>query len=485
MRHEHKSKKPRKKLSWDIVILIFLLLFFSIFFSILAIDRHNRFGSLAFDLGIHDQALWQIANGKSLFNTVRGIHIFADHTFFIDILIAPLYWFFDDVRALLIFQTIVVASGAIAVYLLSYKYLKKPFPLLVSFLYLAYPAVHYLLLEDFHPENIAIPLILFAFYFLQQKKFLPYYVLLFLTMLTKEEVILSLALLGVYTYFKIDKKVGIITVVASILFFLFDIYVVLPYFGSGYFRTSLVFGQFGNTPFEMIKTAFTTPKIFEILFTHQNLIFFRDLFLPVGFLSLLNPATLVISASLLINFISSWTYAHSIYYHHVASIIPFVFISLIFGLRRIKSKPLKIITILLLLSCSLISLYFISPYDVQLKNIKHIYDKLNNFNKVDEREIAIYSLMAAIPKNASVSANHVFVPHLTHRNEIYLFPNPFKTHYWGNLSEEVPLKYVDYILVDKYGNGPEISSLINPLVANHTYRLKYELYDVQLYEKYK
>ena len=88
-----------------------------------------------------------------------------------------------------------------------------------------------------------------------------------------------------------------------------------------------------------------------------------------------------------------------------------------------------------------------------------------------------------MPNNASVSAHHSFVPHLSHRNEIYLFPNPFKTHYWGNLSEEVPLKYVDYVLVDKVGNRKDIQTLIDPLVANSTYSLKYEAYNVQLYEK--
>src|SRR3989338_2304455 len=80
------------------ITLTIFILTYTIFFSVLYIDRHNRFNSLAFDLGINDQAIWQFSKFKEPFNTVRGIHILGDHFALINAIISPIYWFSDDVR---------------------------------------------------------------------------------------------------------------------------------------------------------------------------------------------------------------------------------------------------------------------------------------------------------------------------------------------------------------------------------------------------
>jgi uncharacterized membrane protein len=87
-----------------------------------------------------------------------------------------------------------------------------------------------------------------------------------------------------------------------------------------------------------------------VIFNDTNWKFIWELFAPVGFLSWLNPATLIIAASLWVNLIISWPYAHNIYYHHVIAIIPFVFISLTAGVSRFKEKKIifyMLITVLL------------------------------------------------------------------------------------------------------------------------------------------
>ena len=194
-----------------------------------------------------------------------------------------------------------------------------------------------------------------------------------------------------------------------------------------------------------------------------------ELFAPVGFLSLLNPATLVIAASLWMNLITSWSYSHNINYHHVIPIVPFVFISLIIGLSRFKK--IKIITyplLIVLLTSSLISYYYISPYGSSIKNYEQIKNKFGNFGVPAEREQQLYEMMAMIPKDASVSASFEVVPHLTHRNKIYNFPNPFKYHYWGTWKAEPPLEYLDYLLLNKI-YVEEFSYILQPLIQNNTY----------------
>jgi uncharacterized membrane protein len=67
-----------------IVTFVLILLF-------LQLRRFNLLGALAFDLGIYEQAAWQMAQGQPLFNTVRGTHFFGDHFRPIMFLFVPFY----------------------------------------------------------------------------------------------------------------------------------------------------------------------------------------------------------------------------------------------------------------------------------------------------------------------------------------------------------------------------------------------------------
>jgi hypothetical protein len=46
--------------------------------------------------------------------------------------------------------------------------------------------------------------------------------------------------------------------------------------------------------------------------------------------------------------------------------------------------------------------------------------------------------MKVIPANASVSAVYNFVPHLTHRTQVYNFPEPWTRVNWGVNGEGLP-----------------------------------------------
>ncbi|PYQ17410.1 MAG: hypothetical protein DMF79_17530, partial [Acidobacteria bacterium] len=68
--------------------------------------------------------------------------------------------------------------------------------------------------------------------------------------------------------------------------------------------------------------------------TPANGHYLLGLLVPVAFLPLAAPATLVVAAQLPLNLVSSWPYAHDIRYHYVAPIIPFLLLSLIRALAR-------------------------------------------------------------------------------------------------------------------------------------------------------
>lgn len=470
-----------------IVILSVFIILYVLFFSILSIDRHNRFQSLAFDLGIFDQAIWQFSTFSTPFNTVRGLHILGDHFTIINALISPIYWFIDDVRALLVLQTIVLAAAAIPLFLIAKHYFKnKWIPLIFCFSYLLFPALHYVNLEDYHTESFAPLLILFAFYFIIKGKRWPYIIAFLLTLTIKEEIALTMFLTGFYIYFKHDKKLGIFTSLFSLLWFILVIKVFIPYFLAGnYIFTDRGVGNFGSSPVDIILGMLNPKILFPVLFNQTNATYMWELFSPIGFLALLNPPTLIISASLLSSLIVAWPYAHGIHYHYVTPIIPLIFISLIIGIARFKKWRRVTYSLLsILIVSSFVANYNIAPYDTTIKNYEHIMGKFKNFGILSENEAQIYDLITLIPKGASVSATHDMVPHLTHRTKIYNFPNPFKAHYWGNLKEEPPLEYVDYLLLSK-GGIKDNNEILQPLIENGTYQFVGESANIELFERHK
>jgi hypothetical protein len=70
---------------------------------------------------------------------------------------------------------------------------------------------------------------------------------------------------------------------------------------------------------------------------------------------------------------------------------------------------------------------------------KHIISQYRYFRKSGINEI-FEKLAPLLPSDPDVpiSVSHNLVPHLTHRNEIYMFPNPYRTYYWGISGENPP-----------------------------------------------
>ncbi len=452
--------------------LFLMIAIYAIVLSIISINNYNRFWYSAFDLGIFDQGIWLLSRGENAFVTVRGFHIFGDHIQFIITFLAPLFWIWDDARILLIVQSFALAVGAIPIYLISKDKLKnKIAPLIMVFAYLLYPALQYLNLENFHPDSFAVPILLSAFYFLTKKNYGLYSLFIFLALITKEDLAVTILALGIYTVIFNNRKVGAATILVSVagLFFSFQL---LYYFnGVGYFHTKYgAFNKFGSTPLEVITNIAKDPEIvMSTIITPVNEKYIYDIFSPVAFLSILSPTTLAIGIpTILMNLLTGWPYAHSIQYHYTKAIIPFVFISLIYGLSNLerlfygRKFGIRIgfyLILVILLIASISANIEMGPQSTSIKNYNNIIEIMKNYDKYSPREKVILEAINTIPDDASVSATYLIVPHMTHRKIIYMFPNPFKESYWGamtgNFTPPTPTKDVDYIILDMQTVTPE------------------------------
>jgi hypothetical protein len=86
-----------------------------------------------------------------------------------------------------------------------------------------------------------------------------------------------------------------------------------------------------------------------------------------------------------------------------------------------------------------------------------------------ERSVAIRTAIDVVPSDASVSAIHFMVPHLTHRVHVYEFPNPWRATNWGdgsNPGERLPISdEIEYVVVpDDLGTEEQV--IVDELVAS-------------------
>ena len=171
-------------------------------FGALSVLRYRSFNAGRFDLGNMTQAVWATAHGHPLVVTnLQGQQVsrLGSHVDPILALFAPLWWLWPSPSMLLAAQAVAVALGALPVFWLARKHLgSERAGLGFALSYLLYPATEWLTLNEFHPVALACPLLLYAFWYLDEDRFAPFAAFAVLAALTKEEIPLVIAGMGLW-----------------------------------------------------------------------------------------------------------------------------------------------------------------------------------------------------------------------------------------------------------------------------------------------
>jgi hypothetical protein len=103
------------------------------------------------------------------------------------------------------------------------------------------------------------------------------------------------------------------------------------------------------------------------------------------------------------------------------------------------------------------------------------------WGRATDRHDSMRAAIAMVPDDASVTATYSMGPHLSHREQIYDWPNPWVPAYWGN-DDTYKLpdpSAIDYIVVDRQQVGQEQQDLLADLVApGGEYELLFDQDDV-------
>jgi uncharacterized membrane protein len=136
--------------------------------SFYAYDNFNS----AYDAAVFNSSFWNSVHGNGLFyNSLEGGSHFGIHFSPLMILLLPVYWICPDYRVLLGSETLWMAAGIPAVYLIGKRHLPRRSSLSIALLYTLSPLVQGINLvngEGFHPIAFSKTSFLYLFYFLDK-----------------------------------------------------------------------------------------------------------------------------------------------------------------------------------------------------------------------------------------------------------------------------------------------------------------------------
>lgn len=489
--------KRHTRLFWLAMGLVTLaVIVFSTYFIVYLTSMQNAFQTNAEDMGIMDQAIWNTLHGQILHQTVcnilhdtncvgfNGISRFALHFEPILFPVSLFYLLWSDPRMLQILQVLVVAAGAYPAFWLARLRLRSELAAVaIAVLYLFYPAQQQATASDFHAVTFTASLLLFALYFMYTRRTAWLFVFAILAMACKEEIGLVIIMFGLWSMvFQRRWRSALALVLLGAVWFVLASFVIIPHFSpNGHpLLISRYDAVLGKGPMQAIFSIIGHPKAFmhQYIVEHDHLAYLRSLFAPGGYLPLLAPWVLVMAVpSIALNLLSSDIQQYSGLFQYNAEIVPVLIFSTIEALvlilwvaqwiiararatNAVQSTTLseqspvpspwtagRLVNFGLLVVMLGFILFSAVHYDESFFG-KMPFAKDFQWPTTSAHADAVESFIAKIPPAASVSAQNKFVPHLSHRSTIYLFPygTPFDRTSPGAADK------ADYILLDITGD---------------------------------
>ena len=454
-------------------ILIALVILYFVTFERLVWARHVHFNTYDYDLGLNSQASWLLANGRG-FMTTRGMQVFGHHVSPGYYLFAPAYWLGAGPQFLDIVNTLAVTLGAVPIFALGRHHLKSDwFGLGLAAAYLFHFLPQWLIWETFHPENIAMPVLFAAFFFVTTRRWRWYWVAVVFALLWKEDVSLFVMMLGIFVFFFFNsRRVGVITFATGVTWFVIATKVIQPYFSPAGAVYDSLFGTLGSSGTEVVFNSVRHPAVVARALGNRGaengaLTLIRAYgFVPFG-------GAVVFMLGLpqhVINFLSIQSFTQNPHTHYF--VLPFVAITLaatgVMGNRR-RASVAWVLLFVMLAGVAATKNEGVGPWTAN--STKGFWPQQDSVEQGEIREA-----LRLIPANAGVSANDFMVPHLSERPQIYTFPNPWRSSYYGpggkNLKgNEAAVEYL-IVKVDQFNDNDR--ALFDQIRASGEFEVIYD-----------
>lgn len=406
------------------------------YFTRLSLDVHRGLGTSAYDLGLYDQGIWLLSRFEAPFVTLMGRNLLGDHASLILLLVVPLYWLFPAVGTLLATQTVVIALGAVPVFLVARRRLgSDAMAFVFAGAYLLHPAVGWTNRENYHPDSFLGVLVGMALYGAIERRWRVYAVFVVLALLVKEDVALVVIPLGIWVAMRRDTRRGLATVVGALAAMLLGMFVLMRSLIGVPTRNAWRI-PFGG-PTGLVREVIERPgNVIDHFRSDDRPFYAWQMWFPVAFAFLRRPGIALVGAVVVgTNMLSTYWYQYQIEYHYSLIIVPTAVIGAVMGAAalplRWKRRAVAAVAVTSVWSSLM---WGAVPLGAVLNPgaTDPIGRDLPYYWPADHPvAVAAREIMAAVPSDASVAAHHALTPHLSRRREIYQFPNPFRVVLYG------------------------------------------------------
>ena len=406
------------------LIPIVLALAFSVAVGTMGIIRHLRFNSTAYDLAIFEQSIWSTLHGRPFATSFEVYNMLADH--FSPFLVVPVlpYALYPSPLTLIALQALVLGLGAIPVFRIAQRKLSSTvMATALAMTYLLYPALGFMGRFDFHIEVFAVPALLAAFDAMEQDRWKIATIWLAVPLLCKENLGLTVAAFGLYALLLRKKPSwGVAWVVVGLAQFGLTSFWLIPTLRGESSDTLMRYAWLGNSAAEMLKTVLTSPgQVWAHVTSGGRLFYLVQLLAPVGFLSLLGPWELALAApGLAVNLLAQEATQSTIYLQYTVPILPFVFVSAVWGMGRLRQLLPRswawYLAGLALIPLSLSTFLIENPFREQ-PFLPKLWLEIENASTVRQA-------LETIPGDGTVVTTNNYAPHMAQRPEIYIIGFP-------------------------------------------------------------
>lgn len=445
--------------------------------------KHALFQSNAWDLGIFDQAVFLISQGKPAISSFLGFHILADHAALVLYPLALLYQIYPDVHWLLAVQAIALALGCVPTYLLARQAgLKEKASIALAVVYLLYPLVFNLSMADFHPEVLAVPAMLQAVYAARSSQRWWFGICIVLILSCKAALALTVIAMGIWLLgFERRQWYGVSAIVVGIVWFVMATQWVIPTFGgaaASLDRHAFRYAYLGNSLPDMVRNVVSNPGlVLGRIFAWRSLDYVLLLLAPVLWaVPSLKFAPLMGAVPVfLMNVLSTHAGQRNLIDQYALPILPFLIVMAIAAVSSERSilPKWRVPNSRWIVVWSIVAFLALAKYPFFLD----YGEKLDNWQ-------ATRSAIAQVPPQASVLTEFKLAPHLSQRSTIRLV-NSARSYL--SVSTDRATEF-DYVLLDLRHPWLEsdralIQTWIDTLKAHPRFQLLVEAEQVFLFKR--
>ncbi|HEY9636771.1 MAG TPA: DUF2079 domain-containing protein [Coleofasciculaceae cyanobacterium] len=450
--------------------------------------RHALFQSGAFDLGIYDQVVYLISQGRSPISSILEFHHLGNHAAWAVYPLALLYKIHPNVHWLLAVQAVALALGAWPTWSLARQAgLTERQAMMIAAVYLLYPVVFNVNLFDFHPEVMALPALLGTVWAARQNQIVWFSLGIIFVLGCKAVLSLTVVAMGFWLFFfEKKRRCGAIALVLGIAWFLVATKVIIPFFSGSQPAAMYRYSYLGNSFPEIVKNLLLKPKlVWDKVEVRDSLRYLGQLVLPV--IWGLSPKYLapLVSAlpTLLLNILSETGYQRDLGCQYSVPVVPFLLVAVISTLATgqgwLRNRQVIILW-------SFLSFLGIGNHHLFWSNYPTTLDTWEATRE------AIYTLRSAegtaqVQSQGGVLTTNNVAPHLSERPLVKL---AFAETPTADVAAAASINFaeIDYILLNTRYPGwqstPEyVASLVEQFKQDESFQLRYQRDDVYLFVK--